>query len=93
VTRQTMVTTRQDQHAGLGVIEPGVLYLAEGARRRLRMGASAWRSVRRAGLQIVYVARNAYVFGDDLIAFFRRVQSSRLSAGGGTEAHQKGAVT
>jgi hypothetical protein len=62
-----------------GFVEPGVLYLAEEAGHRLRMGASAWRSARRAGLHIVRCGRNNYVFGDDLIAFFRRVQSSQTS--------------
>jgi hypothetical protein len=62
-----------------GFIEPGALYLAEEAGHRLRMGASAWRSARRAGLRIVRCGRNNYVFGDDLIAFFRRVQSSQAS--------------
>ena len=60
-----------------GFVEPGVLYLAEEARHRLNMGTWAWRKARRAGLQVVYLGRDAYVFGDDLLAFFRGVRSSQ----------------
>lgn len=62
-----------------GAIEPGSLYLADEARQRLRMGTWAWRQARRAGLQVVYHGRNAYVFGDDVLAYFRRVQSSQVA--------------
>ena len=53
-----------------GVIEPGKLYVAEEARQRLRIGATAWRKLRKSGLQIIRRGRQAYVFSDDLLAIF-----------------------
>jgi hypothetical protein len=53
------------------LIEPGVLYLASEARRRLRIGDWAWREMRRDGLNVIYRGKQAYVFGDDVLAFFR----------------------
>lgn len=58
-------------HEVSGVIEPGNLYLADEVRRRLQLGDWAWRQVRRQGLRVTRQGRNAYVLGDDLIAFFR----------------------
>lgn len=55
-----------------GEIEPGMLYVAEEARQRLRIGREAWRELRRNGLPIVRRGRQAYVFADDLLAVFRR---------------------
>ena len=56
-----------------GVIEPGSLYLVDEVRRRLKLGDWAWRKMRRAGLPIVRQGKRAYVFGDDLLAFFATV--------------------
>jgi hypothetical protein len=57
-----------------GVIEPGRLYVAEEARQRLRIGKTAWRELRRAGLMVTRRGRQAYVFSDDLLAIFRKQQ-------------------
>ncbi len=54
-----------------GVIEPGRLYTADEARRRLRLGEKTWRELRRKGLPVSYRGRNAFVLGDDLIAALR----------------------
>lgn len=54
----------------IGVIEPGRLYLAEEAKRRLKIGEWGWRKMRRGGLRIIYQNKRAYVLGDDLLAFF-----------------------
>ena len=55
-----------------GVIEPGNLYVAEEARRRLRIGCKAWRELRASGLEVIRRGRQAYVFGDDLLSIFER---------------------
>ena len=60
-----------------GVIEPGKLYVAEEARQRLRIGKAAWRELRRAGLPVTRRGRQAYVFGDDLLAAFRQDQGGQ----------------
>lgn len=56
-----------------GVIEPGTLYLVEEARGRLRIGDWGWRKMRRAGLKVVRQGKRAYVFGDDLLAYFAKL--------------------
>jgi hypothetical protein len=60
-----------------GVIEAGNLYVAEEARQRLRIGCKAWRDLRANGLKVVRRGRQAYVFGDDLLAIFRKAQSGQ----------------
>ncbi len=55
-----------------GVIEPGRLYAADEARRRLRLGDLGWKRLRDAGLPVVRRGRSTYVFGDDLIALIGR---------------------
>jgi hypothetical protein len=55
-----------------GVIEPGRLYLAEEARRRLRLGDWSWRRMRRDGLPVIYYGQRAFIFGDDLLDYFKR---------------------
>jgi hypothetical protein len=45
--------------------------MASEVRRRLHLGEWAWRQMRRRGLHVVRFGRQAYVLGDDLIAFFR----------------------
>lgn len=61
---------------GDGVIEPGRLYLATEARRRLKIGEWGWRKMRRAGLRVIYQGKRAYVLGDDLLTFFRESGSN-----------------
>lgn len=55
-------------------VESGCLYLVEEARSRLRVGDWAWRKMRRAGLPVIYQGKQAYVLGEDLIEFFRKVR-------------------
>ncbi len=63
-----------------GIIEPGKLYLADEAKRRLRIGEWGWRKMRRAGLRVIYQNNRAYVMGDDLIAFFQRASDKNGGA-------------
>ncbi len=58
-----------------GVVEPGRLYLCSEVRSRLRLGDHAFRSMRRAGLRVIYSGNQAYLLGDDVIAYFRNLQS------------------
>ena len=62
---------RNDEGGVPGVISPGCLYTATEARKRLGMGAWAWRKLRRGGLPVIYVGGKSFVLGDDVIAFFR----------------------
>ena len=55
-----------------GMIVAGALYTADEVRGRLRLGTWAWRAMRRAGLPVIYRGRQAFVLGDDVLAFFRR---------------------
>ncbi|MCH8047909.1 MAG: hypothetical protein IID44_29800 [Planctomycetes bacterium] len=61
--------------ASLGVIEPGKLYLASEARRRLKLGDKAWKQLRADGLKVVRAGRNAYVLGDDLLRAFSELEA------------------
>ena len=63
-----------------GVIEPGKLYVAEEARQRLRIGCKASRNLRASGLKVIRRGRQAYVFGDDLLAIF--TEKAQLDQGG-----------
>lgn len=60
-----------------GYIAPGHVYVADEVRSRLRIGAWAWRSMRRAGLRVRYVGGRAYVLGDDVIEFFKTQSHQR----------------
>jgi hypothetical protein len=50
-----------------GIIEPGLLYVADEARKRLRIGEVSWKKLRDDGLRVIRRGRQAYVFGDDLL--------------------------
>ena len=60
-----------ERNQALGVIEPGNLYVAEEARRRLRIGRKTWKDLRDAGLPVRYVGRTCYVWGGDLVDALR----------------------
>ena len=66
-----------------GVIEPQALYTADEARRRLRIGAWAWRKMRRDGLNVIRVSGRAYVRGFCLIEFLE--SAGRLADAKSTE--------
>jgi hypothetical protein len=51
------------------MIEPHALYTVEEARRRLRLGAWAWRQWRRDGLSVLRVSGRAFIAGSELIEF------------------------
>lgn len=55
-----------------GFIESGCLYVASEAKERLRIGAWAWRQLRRQGLRVIKVGRQSYVLGDADIEHFRQ---------------------
>ena len=61
----------------IGVIEPGRLYVATEARRRLKLGDKGWRDLLRAGLKVVRVGNNRYVTGDDLLEVFSKLEVTR----------------
>lgn len=65
-----------------GVIEPGVFYLADEARRRLKVGEWGWRKMRRAGLKVVRLGKRSYVFGDDLLSFFTAIKDQQAGVVG-----------
>lgn len=52
-----------------GVIRPDELYDIETLMKRVRLGPSAIREARRAGLKVHYVHRRAYVLGGDWIEY------------------------
>ena len=60
-----------------GVIEPGCLYLASEVRSRLRLGAHAFRTLRRGGLPVIYCGRQSYLLGDDVIAHFQSLKTKQ----------------
>jgi hypothetical protein len=60
------------QNVAPGFIEPTVLYRADEAQRRLRLGAWAWRQMRRDGLAVLRVNGRAFVMGSALIEFIER---------------------
>jgi len=55
-----------------GVIRADEMYFADEARRRLRIGAWAWRQWRRDGLTVLRVSGRAFVMGRDLIDFIQQ---------------------
>lgn len=65
------------QSTFLGFILPEALYTAEEARSRLKMGAHAWRQLRRNGLRVLYVGSRSYVLGKDIIEHFAKVGTDR----------------
>lgn len=57
---------------GLGVINPDEMYTLSAFTQRLGIKAATLRSARRAGLQVYYVHKHAYVYGRDWIAYVLR---------------------
>lgn len=53
----------------VGIINPGELYTLKAFTRRLGVSASTVRAARRAGLQVYYVHKHAYVYGRDWINY------------------------
>jgi len=67
-----MATATLSDAAGIGVIEPHILYHIDEARRRLGWGKGALRAARRKGLEIRYAGRRGYVLGRDIIEYIRK---------------------
>lgn len=59
-----------------GVIEPGRLYTAAEAKRRLKLGPKTWRDLKRDGMKIVSRGRHQFVTGDELIRVLSPVQGT-----------------
>jgi hypothetical protein len=59
-----------------GTIEPHVLYHIADARRRLGWGLHAMRHARRAGLNVRYVGKRAYLLGHDIIDYVKQHSES-----------------
>ena len=60
-----------------GVINPDELYTLKAFTERLGIRASTLRAARRAGLQVYYVHKHAYVYGRDWIEYVRNSQANR----------------
>ncbi len=60
-----------DENISTGVINPEELYTLKAFTQRLGIRASTLRSARRAGLQVYYVHKHAYVYGRDWIDYVR----------------------
>lgn len=54
-----------------GIINPDELYTLNAFTQRLGIRASTLRSARRAGLQVYYVHKHAYIYGRDWIEYVR----------------------
>ena len=55
-----------------GTIEPGILYIVNEAKERLRAGPTTWAKLCERGLRIHKVGVKSYVLGDDLIQAVRQ---------------------
>lgn len=56
-----------------GTIEPAVLYKLDELKRRAGLGNWAFRTARKNGLKVRYLANRAFVKGSDFIDFVERV--------------------
>ena len=52
-----------------GVISPDDLYTLDEFRARTKLGQAALRTLRRAGLRVIYQSGRAFIFGSDFIEF------------------------
>lgn len=59
----------------MGVINPEELYTLNAFTQRLGIRAATLRSARRAGLQVYYVHKHAYIYGRDWIDYVRNSKS------------------
>jgi hypothetical protein len=59
-----------------------VLYTAAEVRRRLRLGAWAWRQLSRSGLPVIRTGGRVFVYGADLIGHLRTLGQSNGTDGG-----------
>ena len=62
-----------------GVINPEELYTLDAFKRRLGVRDATLRSARRAGLQVHYVHKHAYIHGRDWIDYVLKSQDRRNS--------------
>lgn len=60
-----------------GVINPEELYTLEAFKRRLGVRDATLRTARRAGLQVYYVHKHAYIYGRDWIDYVLNSQNGR----------------
>ncbi|MBS0205540.1 MAG: hypothetical protein JSS49_21765 [Planctomycetes bacterium] len=60
----------------IGVINPEELYTLKAFTQRLGIRASTVRSARRAGLNVYYVHKHAYVYGRDWIDYVRNSKTN-----------------
>ena len=60
-----------------GVINPDELYTLKAFTRRLGIREATVRSARRAGLQVYYVHKHAYIYGRDWIDYVLASQDRR----------------
>jgi dienelactone hydrolase len=56
-----------------GEIRADSLYTLDEARQRTGLGQAALRTARRNGLKVKRIGRRGYVFGADLIEYFRNI--------------------
>ena len=68
-----MVKTATLDHADApGLVTSDALYTLAEVQARLKLGQSAMRQARRAGLKVRKIGRRRYVLGRDLIAYVER---------------------
>ena len=60
-----------------GVINPEELYTLDAFKRRLGVREATLRAARRAGLQVYYVHKHAYIYGRDWIDYVRNSERRR----------------
>lgn len=69
-------------HIGSYQFEPGRLYTSADARKMLGIGEWAWRNLVNRGLVVRKQGRRTYVFGDDILTFFRDASPAAQNQGG-----------
>lgn len=56
-----------------GEIKSGTLYTTREVRGRLGLGEKSWKELREAGLEVVRHGKGSFVFGDDILAVFKKL--------------------
>lgn len=67
------------EHQAHGAIDVAKIYRAKDALEQLGIGSHMARSMRRAGLKIIYFSGKSFLLGEDLAAFLKGVRDGRQS--------------
>lgn len=65
-----------------GIVSANNLYTVDELRARLRIGETAWRTLRRNGLPVCRVSGRAFVLGSDLLEHLATLRSTTPGANG-----------